>query len=165
MFKMRFAPLFDPYLPSSNVPAFERVKNKGEPPGYNYEFIDFTSSNINGVPVHFNGWTVFTPVYKTTLYCDVCELPVQETKVHGKTREVHASALSQTTSDGFKRELEKSDSSIFNELKKFVNLAAVYTSQCSRCGRWIAKGNDHEQCNDEVYGICKYCANTMRKLI
>ncbi len=163
---MRFTPLFDPYLPASNVPAFEKVKAKGENPGYNYKFIDFHSSNISGIPLHFNGWTVVTPIYKTTLYCDVCELPVQETKMHGKTRELHVDKFLELASDEkSKQELERSDQVVFKELNKYVNFNSVYKLQCGRCGRWIGKGTSHGECLDEVYGVCKYCANTMRKIL
>jgi len=163
---MQFTPIFDPYLPTTDIPAFERVKGKGENPGYNYEFIDFACSNISGVQLHNKGWTMLTPIYRTTLYCDVCELPVQEAKVHGKTREVHVDSFADIANDDqIKRELERGDQGVFKELKKYVNFSLTYNSQCSRCGRWPAKGNEHKQCVDEVYGICKYCANIMREIL
>ncbi|MFH0713915.1 MAG: hypothetical protein V1722_04720 [Candidatus Micrarchaeota archaeon] len=169
MFKMRFASLFDPYLPSTSIPAFEKVKEKGENPEYNYEFIDFSSANFNGIPLHSNGWTTLTTRYNVTLYCDVCELPVQTIKMHGKTREVHVNVLKNfgenEKSESFQRELEKGDLGTFTELKKSTALGAIYRLQCGRCGRWVAKGDNHRECIDETYGVCKYCANVMRDIL
>ena len=166
MFKMRFATEFDPYLPKTNIPAFERVKKRGDNPGYNYEFIDFHSSNINGVPLHFEGWTTITPRYNVTLYCDVCELPVQTVKIHGSIREVHVDKFLEIQgNEKAKRELERGDRASIANLSHTITLEAVYKLQCSRCGRWVAKGNDHRICLDESYGICRYCANTMREIL
>jgi len=167
MFKMRFANLFDAYLPNTNIPAFERVKAKSENPGYNYEFAGFKSSNLNGVPIKFNGWTTLTPFYNVTVYCDVCELPVQTIKMHGVTREVHVDKYVEIQeNEKLKTELQKLDGAvIFKGLSKEVSLEALYKPQCSRCGRWVAKGNGHSECSDGTYGVCKYCANVLTKLL
>ncbi len=166
MFKMKYAQLFDAYLPRTDIPAFERLKTKGDNPEYNYEFIDFASSNINGVPLHCNGWTVLTPVYRVTLYCDACELPVHSFKMHGATREVHVDKyLELKQNEKLRTELEKLDRTVLGELKREVELNNFYKLQCARCGRWIAKGNQHEECFDETHGICKYCGNTLREIL
>ncbi len=163
---MRFAGLFDAYLPNTNIPAFERVKAKGENPGYNYEFAGFTSSNVNGVPLHVNGWTVLTPVYSATVYCDVCELPVQTIKMHGVTREVQVDKYLEIKQDEtLKKELEKVDRTVFKNVSREISLETTYKMQCSRCGRWVAKGSQHGECSDETYGVCKYCANVLDKLL
>lgn len=166
MFKMRFAPLFDAYLPGTSIPAFERIKNKNGNPEYNYELVDIVSANANGIPLHKNGWTVLTPRYNVTLYCDACELPVQTIKMHGVTREVHVEKYSELLhEEKLKKELEKLDRIVFKNLAGEVSFETLYKLQCPRCGRWIAKGPQHGECIDEVYGICKYCANTLREIL
>lgn len=166
MFKMRYAQLFDAYLPGTNIPAFERVKNRGDNPEFNYEFVDFKTANVAGIPLHVNGWTTLTPVYHVTVYCDVCELPVQRVKMHGVTREVNVDKhLELQREEKLKKELEKLDRTVFSDLKREIPLETLYKLQCSRCGRWVAKGQQHNECVDGVYGICKYCANTMAEIL
>ncbi len=166
MFKMRFAQLFDTYLPSSGIPGFERVKNKSETPEFNYKLSEFTTAQLEGIPIHFKGWTPLTAVYTVTLYCDVCELPVHETTIPGTTREIHLDKYEQMeNNENFKQELEKGDKAVFKEMEKHVELKALYKPQCSRCGRWVAKGKMHEQCFNYNYGLCKYCGNVMQKLL
>ena len=165
MFKMRFAPLFDAYLPKPRISMFERVKAKWENPGYNCELVDYATANVNGVPLHNEGQTTLTPIYNTTLYCDVCELPVHSTKVHGKTRQLSTDRYSEINSDKFKREMEKGDGVIFAGLNKEVELKNIYNLQCNGCGRWVAKGKQHEECFDETNNACKYCGNIMKDIV
>ncbi|MBI4406856.1 hypothetical protein HY571_02995 [Candidatus Micrarchaeota archaeon] len=160
MFKMRFSYGFNRFV-QNNAPLFERVKKKGESPGYLYRLSGVQSSNVNGVALGLHGLTTFTPLYAVTMYCDVCELPVREEVIHGKTREIGIGEFKELESEEFKRSLEKGDAGFICVVEKFVDLKKSFKSQCSTCGRWTAQ--EHSQCFDQNLGLCAYCADVLKK--
>lgn len=155
MFKMRFAPLFNKFFTSTAQPV-ERVKQNGENPWFNHELIEIAHSNISGIAVTSGKSISVTPVYRTTVYCDVCELPVETFKAHGRTRLIEMQQFSQLTSDeALKNESGKSDATVIND--KYSNvLRNSFNSQCTKCGRWSAKGRQHKECLTSN-NLCKHC--------
>ncbi len=145
MFKLEYAGEFDKYFAKPKH-VVERAKEKGSSPRFASELVRVNTSNVAGIPVHFEGVTAATPRFKITLYCDVCDVPVLSTTTAGKSKTVEAGdeTVMQTAFSNDKPEIPK-------------QYLRFYSKQCSACGRWAARGSNHTYCFDSARNTCTKC--------
>ena len=145
MFKLEYAGEFDKYFPKPTH-IVQRVKEKGSSPRFASELVRVNTSNLEGVPVHFDGFTAATPRFKITMYCDVCDMPVMSTTTAGKSKPVEA---------GDAAEIEATFSNDKPEIPR--QYLRFYSKQCAACGRWAGRGSNHIYCFDAARNTCTKC--------
>ena len=156
-------PLFvDDYF--GEHPTFARLKKLGATPSYAFQITGYEFGNLNGIPLNLDGWIIATAKYNVTFFCDVCGEEAHECEILGHATQVkrdQALALEQQLA----HDTPETDRDVIQNAGKHVFFNKFYLFQCPRCGRWVAKGAKHQHCRNDEYGLCRFCGNTMRRLV
>lgn len=145
-------------------PAFARLKERNAPPSYVYQIKAYDFGNLKGIPINWDGWIVATARYCVHFLCDVCGEEVHEEEILGHAADVKRDEALELEKQ-LAKEVPARDKDILENIGKHVFFQKFYLFQCPRCGRWVGKGAKHQNCRDSEYGLCKYCGNTMKRLV